>query len=96
MLSDAPRRDGDASAYRRSARLDAGSPREGQALTPLPVEGDGEGDDASAGDDLEELATTPARFGQLLVYAFACLLCSFDWNIMVRRPGFRPSAAQRL
>jgi hypothetical protein len=85
MQDDAPsRRDGDSAAYRRgaaSSRGDASSPGEGQALTPLPAVSPG--DDAFA-EELEDVASTPARFGQLAVYAVACLLCSFDWNIMVR------------
>ena len=80
-MQDAARRDGDASAYRRgaaSSRAEPGSPSAGeeQALKPLGV------DDAL--DELEDEATTPARFGQLALYATACLMCSFDWNIMVR------------
>ena len=62
MLGDAaPRRDGDSAAYRRgsaSSRGDASGENEGQALTPLPVV---PGDDAFS--DLEDVATTPARFG---------------------------------
>ena len=74
-----------ASAYRRGAaasRSDDGSPGKGeaQALKPQQL---ALGDDDSLAE-LEDEATTPARFGQLALYATACLMCSFDWNIMVR------------
>ena len=74
-----------ASAYRRGAapsRFDDASPSRGEqeALKPQQL---ALGDDEALAD-LEDEATTPARFAQLALYATACLMCSFDWNIMVR------------
>ena len=35
--------------------------------------------------ELETLAVSPARFGQLAVYVAACVMTAINWNIVVRR-----------
>jgi hypothetical protein len=44
---------------------------------------------------LEPVATTPARFLQLGIYAVACFMCAMDWNILVRVAAQARGAASR-
>ena len=38
----------------------------------------------SEGDDLEHTSSSPARFGQLSIFAVACFMSAMNWNILVR------------